>query len=157
MRNTFGNHVFEYVSWIQPERDGCVIRRFMPQSGYKNAHCLPLNRYGGGPFCRFRVPGDLHLAGVYAITTGDNIMYVGECVDLSKRFNMGYGQVSPRNCYKGGQETNCRINNLVLQYAECGQELGLWFLRTPNRKVIETELIERYGPPWNRSSNSTTH
>ena len=149
MKNTIGNHVFEYVCPIQPEHGSDGIRRLMPQGEYKNVGCVPLNRYGRGPFCRFRIPSGLHMDGVYAITAGDNIMYVGECVDLSKRFNAGYGQISPKNCYKGGQETNCRINSLVLQHAEDGQPLGLWFLRTPDRWKVETELIERYDPPWN--------
>jgi hypothetical protein len=32
--------------------------------------------------------------------------YVGECRDLVKRFNSGYGQISPRNCFVGGRRTN---------------------------------------------------
>jgi len=150
MKKTIGNHVFEYVGQIEPERAGDRIRRFMPQVEYNNVRLLPLNPYGAGPFCRFRIPSGLHAQGVYAITSGEKVMYVGECVDLSKRFNMGYRQISPRNCYKGGQETNCRINSLVLHHADGGGQPGLWFVRTPHRKRVEAELIHTYNPPWNR-------
>ena len=29
------------------------------------------------------------------------------------RYNNGYGRISPRNCFQGGQSTNCRVNNLI--------------------------------------------
>lgn len=147
MNYTFGNYIFEHISSIQPDCDSTGICRFMPQADYNNHRCLPLNRYGYGPFCRFRIPDNMHVEGVYIIALGTNVQYIGECVDLSKRFNMGYGQISPRNCYKGGQETNCRINKLI---AECSKELGLWFLKTKNRKSVEAKLISWYKPPWNR-------
>lgn len=150
MTEPIGNNTFKYVGPIQPDRNSDGICKFMPQSDYIDAGCVSLNRYGGGPFCRFRIPSDMHVDGVYAITADDDIMYVGECINLSKRFNMGYGQISPKNCYKGGQETNCRINNLVLQCAEGGHQLGLWFVSTPHRIRIEAELIKKCRPPWNR-------
>ncbi|MCX6376449.1 MAG: GIY-YIG nuclease family protein [Armatimonadetes bacterium] len=145
-----GGYTFQFVGQIEPERAGDRIRRFMPQGEYRNVRSLPLNRYGEGPFCRFRIPSGLHTEGVYVITAGDDVMYVGECVDLSKRFNAGYGQISPKNCFKGGQETNCRINSLVLHRAEDGEQLGVWLLTTPLREPVEAELIGRYNPPWNR-------
>src|SRR6185312_12581598 len=48
---------FEYVCEIAPHRggDGKPIP-FMPQGRYRNTRDLPLNQYGGGPFCKFRIP-----------------------------------------------------------------------------------------------------
>ncbi len=90
------------------------------------------------------------MSGVYAITAGDDVKYIGECQRLSERYNMGYGNISPRNCFVGGQETNCRINNLILNEAAAGASLVLWFLKTDNFKRIEQELRSSKRPPWNR-------
>jgi len=85
-----------------------------PQAKYKKASSAKLHRYGNGEFCRFRIPKIWNVSGVYAIIVDSRLTYIGECEDLSFRFNTGYGQISPRNCYIGGQQTNCRINKLIL-------------------------------------------
>jgi len=51
---------------------------------------------------------------------------------------------------KHGQETNCRINNLLLQAAKANSEIALWFLPNENHKVVERELLQSVAPPWNR-------
>ncbi len=145
-----GNYSFRFICRINPERDQTgVVCAFLPQSSYKNFRRLKLHNCGSGPFCRFRIPSNLPLEGVYALLIGESVPYVGECIHLSKRFNMGYGQISPRNCFVGGQPTNCKINRHVLEAAECGKQLGLWFLETQNRKAVERELIGILNPPWN--------
>ena len=45
------------------------------------------------------------------------IIYIGETAGLRQRFNMGYGNISPRNCYVGGQSTNCKMNKIVPKLA----------------------------------------
>lgn len=108
---------FNKICQIIPElnEDG-LPKEYKPQAEYKNNKNISLHKYGYGPFCRFKIPSEYNgKIGVYVIKVGDQIKYVGECEDLGKRFNMGYGVISPRNCYKGGQSTNCRINNLILQ------------------------------------------
>jgi hypothetical protein len=87
--------------------------------------------------------------GVYANLVNGEIRYIGECENLSSRYNTGYGTISPRNCYEGGQSTNCKINRLVLEAVENGDEVSLWFRRTDRRKAVESELIGRIRPPWN--------
>lgn len=77
-------------------------------------------------------------------------MYVGECKNLTARFNTGYGQISPRNCFVGGQETNCRINKLILSEAVQGHGVRLWFMQTAAYKTIEMELRSIRRLPWNR-------
>jgi hypothetical protein len=123
----------------------------MPQGDYANANGLRLNKYGNGPFCQFRLPADLVVEGVYALIVNDSVKYVGECESLASRYNIGYGQISPRNCYEGGQNTNCKVNNLILQLAEKGEVVHLWFHLTDNRKTIERGLLSTLTPPWNGS------
>jgi hypothetical protein len=148
---TWGNHTFEKVCIIRLERDGAGnVREFTPQAQYRNRKGLPLNPYGHGPFCKFRIPNDQRFAGVYVLTVDQQAIYVGECINLSSRYNKGYGTISPRNCYSGGQLTNCRINNMVYKATKAGQQIELWFCRTDNRKDIESELINTLSPKWNR-------
>jgi hypothetical protein len=146
-----GQYAFEMVCKIEPEShpDGSN-EEFMPQSLYRNNLNVPLNRYGQGPFCKFKIPNGYKHCGVYAIVVDGRVKYIGECVNLSSRYNMGYGNISPRNCFVGGQETNCRINNLILQSAKNGSRLSLWFLPTKEYKAIEQELRNLKKPEWNR-------
>jgi hypothetical protein len=146
-------YAFAKVCLIQPECDrGGQPREYLPQGGYRNARSLPLHRYGAGPFCRFRIPANLPVRGVYLLLLDGSVCYVGECENLSARFNMGYGQISPRNCYKGGQQTNCRLNHLILQAVKAGRQLELWFYQTPDRRDVESALIRQLAPPWNSQS-----
>ncbi len=145
-----GQYPFTYVTVIEPDRvEMGKIKRLMPQSLYKNVRRLPLHEYGLDSFCRFRIIGDIPFAGVYALLSNEAVHYIGECRNLSARFNNGYGQISPRNCYRGGQSTNCRINRLILETAEGGNQIDLWFFKTETRKSVQNELISEFQPPWN--------
>ena len=152
MRITIGQHIFEHVCRIEPElnEDG-LINQTHSHYRYRNRKNLPLHRYGRGPFCKFRIPKGHEVSGVYAITVGRIVNYIGECQNLTSRFNSGYGQISPRNCFTGGQETNCRINSLVLKTAKNGGVLSLWFMETEQHKICEQALRHRENPPWNRT------
>jgi hypothetical protein len=153
LQRHFGNYSFTHICPIKPDRDEAgAVRTYTPQEQYPKRHLSRLHGDGEGPFCRFRIPTRLAVAGVYILTLADQPVYVGECAHLSKRYNAGYGNISPRNCYEGGRRTNCRLNNLIYQAATEGKRLDLWFLETDNRFAIETELIQslnalRY---WNR-------
>lgn len=147
-----GRHKLEYVCDITPAQntDG-TITEFMPQDRYENVNAIPLNNYGVGPYCKFKIPNNRNYSGVYAILVDGGIRYIGECQSLSSRYNMGYGNISPRNCFVGGQETNCRINNLIFNVAKNGAIVSLWFLQTDDYKEIEQELRRTQMPKWNRS------
>ena len=142
---------FEYVCAIEPHQgdDGIVVG-YMPQHRYFRSSEIPLNAYGNGPFCRFKIPNRLSKSGVYALFVDHECRYIGECSNLSKRFNMGYGNISPRNCFKGGQETNCRINNLVYQAALKEEAVSLWFFPTADYKMMESALRMARKFAWNR-------
>jgi hypothetical protein len=146
-----GGHAFQFICDIEPLRatDG-VIQQFMPQHRYAKASAVPMNRYGAGPFCKFKIPSGYRTSGVYALTVADTVRYIGECADFSSRFNNGYGNISPKNCYKGGQETNCRLNNLVYVAVVSGELISLWFFATPDYKAVEAHLRATLRPTWNR-------
>ena len=142
---------FEFVGPVQPERDATgSISKFMPQADYRNTENHQLHRYGFGPFCKFRLRTGSD-EGVYAFVVDREVVYIGECEDLSSRLNNGYGNISPRNCYEGGQPTNCRVNSLVLQHSTNGQSITIWFHATANRKAVEAQLLQALRPPWNRA------
>jgi len=109
-----------------------------------------LHKYGRGPFCQFRIPKNLLYEGVYALKEGQAIIYIGMCQNLSDRFNArGYGTISPRNCFDGGQHTNCKINNSILKSIKKGRKIELWFYPTHDRHLVESRLILRLQPSWN--------
>jgi|ERR1700675_1650922 len=142
---------FEHICAIQPTRDADgSVRRLMPQDRYKNARNLPLNKYGAGPSCKFKIPNSFQASGVYVLTIDDEIRYVGECTNLSARFNAGYGNISPKNCFKGSQETNCRLNNRVYTAAQAGGRISLWFYQTSDYKSVEAALRSALIASWNR-------
>ena len=145
------NYKFHHVCEIIPKLDSDNnVFEFLPQSRYENSKNLPLNNYGKGPFCKFSIDKKYFgKSGVYIISVNDTIQYVGRCVDFYNRFNMGYGSIQPKNCFKGGQETNCRINHNVLTSFKSNSTIQLFFLETPKFIQIEDKLIEKLGPPWN--------
>jgi len=145
---------FKYVCNITPETDnnGNIIE-YSPQELYTKKQNVELHEYGKGPFCKFKIPNCwAGKEGVYCIYSDDQLVYVGECVDLSKRFNIGYGNIAPRNCFKGGQSTNCKVNNFILNEIKQGRTIKLYFLETKERYKVEKELIEKFHPPWNSQS-----
>ena len=130
---------FEHVREIKPVMDeNGYVRQLTPQDRYANQRCVALNKHGAGPFYKFKIPTRIRRSGVYVLTIDDEIMYVGECADLSSRFNNGYGNISPKNCFKGGQETNCRLNNLVYSASVVGSEYhcGSFKLQSTRRSKL---------------------
>ena len=70
---------FSIGTRIEPDReaDGRV-RECMPQSCYAKAGEKRLNGHGRGPFCRFSVTGLPSTPGVYALTVGGDVVYIGK-------------------------------------------------------------------------------
>ena len=156
MNRRFSNLDFTYIGPINPycDNEGQIVKYF-PQTRYKHATTATHNKYGHGPYCKFVIAKKHKKSGVYIITLNDSPVYVGECLNLEKRYSSsGYGGISPRNCYIGGQETNCRINNLIYQTAAEGDELNLWFHEMFAEKEIlrkiEATLLAELKPDWNR-------
>jgi hypothetical protein len=81
---------FEHGCDIAPAREADTsVQRFMPQNRYRNERNLALNRYGAGPFCKFKISSRFCASGVYVLTIDDDVRYVCECTNLSARFNAG--------------------------------------------------------------------
>jgi hypothetical protein len=120
-----------------------------PANRYRNNKKISLHRYGNGPFCKFIVPNNRKQSGIYAIYVSSKLKYVGECTNLSKRFNSGYGNISPRNCYIGGQSTNCRINKNILDSIKDNLKVELFFHESKQYKKLEKEIIKILNPEWN--------
>lgn len=143
----------KYICEIEPEKNAYgAINEYYPHKDYMNAAIAKLHMHGKGPFCKYRIPAKLNLTGVYAIKVEDLIKYVGECENLSRRFNMGYGNISPRNCFVGGQSTNCKINSYILKEKQKGLNIHLYFIESEDRFSLERELINQYKPEWNSTA-----
>lgn len=68
---------------------------------------------------------------------------------MKKRVNQGYGKIHPKNCFRDGQATNCHLNALI---TAATSEVTLWLCRMDHGdeiEAVESELIQRYMPPWN--------
>lgn len=147
MERKIGGHDFRFVAAIEPRRDAAG-------SVTTHTHSAPegrrLNLYGRGPFCRFDFPREWPYAGVYAITTDEAVVYVGECENLSSRFGpRGYGHIARRNCLSDGQATNCKVNARIAVVTSAGSRVGVWFLQTDRRVEVERKLLAELKPPWN--------
>ena len=56
--------------------------------------------------------------------------------------------------HKGGQETNSRINQLILKCAESGWQIDVCFIETADhadRFALESACIAAFSPAWNRA------
>lgn len=144
---------FMFLQIIDVERDsnGLVIED-APQSRYQNIHNLKLHGYGGGTFCKFKISAD-EVPGVYLWIVDDEIIYIGETANLRNRFNTGYGVISARNCFEGGQTTNCKMNKVVLECAKQNKEIKLYFYQTEKFKEVELELLRSINTKYNVKDN----
>ncbi|MDG6221877.1 MAG: GIY-YIG nuclease family protein [Candidatus Bathyarchaeota archaeon] len=87
--------------------------------------------------------------GVYILVVNEIPKYIGKTKNLSIRFNLGYGNISPKNCYAGGQQTNCRLNKLILDSTKQGHKIELFFKETSKITEVEEGLIDQLNPEWN--------
>lgn len=144
-------YTFKEIYSIKPQEVNGAIYTYSPQARYNNIANKTLHRYGSGNFCKFSVSKQYkNLAGLYILVVEDEIVYIGKCVNLSSRFNTGYGNISPRNCFIGGQSTNCKINKNILFSIKKGKDGKLSFLENnSNQSEIEKELIQKLQPKWN--------
>ncbi len=63
-----GSLELTYICEIVPEKNVCgAIKEYSPHKKYINAAVAKIHKFGMGPFCKFRIPANLNLAGVYAI------------------------------------------------------------------------------------------
>lgn len=115
-----------------------------------------LNSYGKGPFCKFTVNANspvLGKKGCYGFLVDGIVKYVGKTTDsFLARINNGYGNISPRNCYEGGQSTNCKVNSNINKALQNNKDVKIGFLELNNDQEIsrtEEEIIAAIQPEWN--------
>ena len=106
---------------------------------YKNVknHDLLNGIYMDTPFCKFKMTHLSKKSGVYLWVEEGEIIYIGETNNLHRRFNSGYGQISPRNCYVGGQNTNVKMNRIALDHYMQGKTIDIYVCETPYNKFLE--------------------
>jgi len=150
---TVYGYEFRYLQQLTPEcdADGHIVQ-YYPQSEYGNEKRLPLLCHGTGAFCRFSINAG-EWPGVYLWMVDNKIIYIGETEGLQRRFNMGYGHISPRNCYIGGQSTNCKMNQVVLDLYEQGKTVSLYFYKTKDYKQVELILLRNIRTAYNVKDN----
>ena len=124
-----------------------------------------LHRFGQGPFCKFKINDHLDEKGLYCFVVNDVVKYIGKVTGNSsfgKRFNNGYGHISPYNCYApqdghpGGRLTNCHINSLVNTELLKGSTVLVGFHVMDDNIAIsnsEEQLIKGNNPDWNIQFN----
>ena len=96
-----------------------------------------LNPYGDGTFSRFRLtdPVIRQAKGLYAYVTDGTVVYIGRCRDsMSKRIDLGYGKIHPKNCYIDGQATNCHLNGRITPLSA---SIALWVCVCDSNQEIE--------------------
>lgn len=143
---------FQFIQELEPEKNAFgKIKTFDPKIRYYKKSSTQLNKYGDGPFCRFPLNSNrfLGICGVYALFDSQDLLYVGRTQNFAQRFNQGYGIISPKNCYIGGQSTNCKINSMILRKYVCGEHIYLYFHQTSQYTSIESKLIQALAPPYN--------
>lgn len=144
---------FRFIQQLHPQCDAeGRIKKFYPQDAYDNKNNLPFLYHGSGAFCRFSIQAGA-LPGVYLWVTNGEIIYIGETENLQRRFNTGYGIIAPRNCFAGGQSTNCKMNKVVLTLFEQGQVIDLYFYETKNYKQVELDLLRKIKTQFNKKDN----
>lgn len=154
---TLLNYEFEYVQELAPVTDmHGAIKLFHPEEKYNNVKNHKLLSVGTGPFCHFSInPKWTSVSGVYVFYIDDELRYIGQCLDFASRFNIGYGTISPRCCYEGGQSTNCKMNKVVLAAYESGQKVDLYFYATHDYDRVEFDLIQHFKPTHNTARTGT--
>lgn len=147
------NYNFEFVQDIIPKLDcNGNIKELFPQSRYIKKENSQLGKYGNGAFCHFSIDNKWKaISGVYVFYIENNLVYIGQTINFAQRFNNGYGNISPRNCYNGGQPTNCKMNKVVLTSIKDEKKVSLYFYITDNHDKIEKELIAHYNPRFNET------
>jgi hypothetical protein len=149
-----GGLEFVHASSIEAARDerGRVLLD-QPHVRFANSRSLPLLADGRGPFARLKLSRLPQTPGVYAVIQGGaDIMYIGRArTTFADRWGSnGYGAIRPRNCFRGGQSTNCHVNRLIADALVADRALDLLIHPTQNSVMIEHHLIRHVSPPWNR-------
>lgn len=140
---------FVQIDALEFKKYDLVFNDFNLDKHYKDSKkdMYTLHNHGDQLFCKFKINQMITKSGIYFFVFDNEIKYVGECENLSSRINSGYGNISPRNCYVGGQRTNCKINGLINSSINKRLNVYLYFCETDmgssERKRLESGLIKK--------------
>lgn len=137
---------------LLPNKEGLYF--YSPQGQYNNVDNYPLlpGVDNETEFCKFK-PNLPKGKGLYIWVTDNEIIYIGESVELRSRFNSQYGHISPRNCYKGGRSTNVKMNKVVVSLYKNNKTIDLYVYQTEEHKRLELELLNRINTIYNVKNN----
>ena len=97
-------------------------------------------------FCKFDIEDienkeEYNIPGVYLWYIDDKLVYIGQTKNIYDRFHNGYGRISPRNVFYGGQSTNCKMNYVA---NNCSKKLKIYYMKCKDseRKKIESKLLD---------------
>jgi len=96
-------------------------------------------------FCRFRLDEEIIDSGVYIWRINGETRYIGSAKNLKERFNNGYGIISPRNIFYGGQSTNCKMNLVVVNNQ--AKKIEIYFYKTEEyreAKSVEKIILQSF-------------
>jgi len=123
----------------------------LKNNGNKN-YLSFLNNYGDKVYSHFGISENevFNKKGIYTYYLNDKIKYIGITKDnYQKRINNGYGNISPKNCFKDGQTTNCHLNWLISSSFNNIKFYVKIMDNVDQIMSIEKKLIQKYDPPWN--------
>ena len=130
----FGGYNFRFAGAIDPDEE-------YSYADYEVGG--PRNEYGNKRYCTFSLPGLPSSSGVYLWVRCGVVEYIGKTNNFRERFShTGYGHISPYNCRKGGQTTNCKMNSAVMD--NYPDEFWIYIYETRDYSRVETELLRKY-------------
>jgi len=111
-----------------------------------------LNNFGDLVYSKFWLGNNdwLSQRGLYLYATDGDVQYIGRCLDsFQKRINQGYGTIQPKECFRDGNSTNCRLNYLITSGRHRIAFFACHLDDEEEIKELEAALIEKYQPVWN--------
>lgn len=122
----------------------------LKNAGFEDYKCY-LNLHGDKKYCIYSIDSNLADKGIYCYIVDNEIKYIGRCRDnFKKRINQNYGKITPYNCLKKGQSTNCNINSKINESSNV--TLGLYIMNDKTEKQIDTlekQILSEYDFDWN--------
>ena len=160
------NCTFDFIQEIEPDiyhdKEKFIVGvKEYQKKGYNNYvkplrdYIIDKNKYEASKivklFCEFRLDNENYreIPGVYIYELNNKtIAYVGSTSDFNERIK-GYGRITPRNIFVGGQSTNCNVNRKIKENSK-KTIIKLYFCKEKNYKLLEKLVINEANNPDNK-------
>ena len=157
LKQTFEDPKYSSLNLLLPEKYKAHLDKNLGdflkilKEGNDSYYLRFLNKYGDKKYCKFEIDTHLTDKGIYCFIKDDKIKYIGRCINnFKKRINNGYGQISPKNCFKDGQATNCHLNSII--NSADNVQFGVYLMTdksTVEIKKLEKQILTCYRFEWN--------